>query len=121
MWLKTNGVSPALINLDDAAYIELGSDSDGNDVRVFSWSRQRKSVYKPALQDDNGNTTTRTQRRTESLHVFDYIQWCIEGEKTIAVARPFLCDLSGTIPSKPFTFNPASSSSDDDESDDDDY
>lgn len=40
------------------------------------------------------------------------------GAETIAASRPFLCDLSGTIPSKPFTFNPESSSDDDDSDDD---
>ena len=76
------------------------------------------TVYHTPQLDDNNQTRPSAERLAESLNVFDYIQWCIEGEKTIATSRPFTLDLSGDIPAKPFTFNPASGGSESDDDDD---
>ena len=117
MWLKNNTTLPELINLDEITKITI----DGGSFSISGrYGYLSATLYRTAREDENGVARPATEMKAEAQNVFDYIQWCIEGEKTISVARPFLCDLSGTIPSKPFTFNPSSSSSNDDESDDDD-
>lgn len=107
MLIRTNHATPRLFSVVGNAQFtisrhELNVDlGDGNGGQVY-----QADTHQGSSQRSDADI------KTEMLLVFDYIQWCIEGEETVAASRPFLCDLSGTIPSKPFTFGSASSGDD---------
>lgn len=86
----------------------------------------QRGVLYTANEYAEGSTTVRATPQVkfaETLKAYEYLVWCIEQEAKGLLPKSFICDLSGTIPTKPFSLTwtvtqPSVSDDDDDDSDD---
>ena len=110
MWIKTKPLGsdePYLLN--SKYIIDITYNYEWVDVMVAD-SGTRVSNGRVYNSDTFSDVTDRESRVAKRLaqckKAFDYIQYCLERERTIATAAPVICDLNGdlTIPA-PETFS----------------
>lgn len=116
MWVRTNYTIPFLvgnpsyrahfsfpylIGISDNIHVEALE----TDVVMPSSVFGNTEMYIPRRYDENERERTDAELLKENNHVLDYFLWCFEGYDSLPPIRPPLCDLSGILPSKPFTFD----------------
>ena len=107
MWVKT--YDNTLTDLDKFYQVVVQQSNQPNSFAAVvafrpEFNSGSVALYRTELNDSSGNAKTNAVMLAEAQNAFDYVEWCLEREFTVAQSSPFICNLADGIPTKPFTY-----------------